>query len=138
MSTRTFIAPGQRYGRLTVVERTDDYVSPAGYRKTAWTCRCDCGRETTTLGNRLAAGAVRSCGCLVIETLKSRRVDITGLRIGPLVAVHHLPSHISPAGFRSAMWRWRCDCGAMVDAQPSNVRRTLGGCRHQSNPGNVT
>lgn len=53
---------GQRFGRLTVIERagkTND-----GHRK--WLCQCDCGKTTVVAGNDLKKekGATRSCGCL--------------------------------------------------------------------------
>ena len=36
----------QRYGRLTVVDRADDYISPRGQHFTKFLCRCDCGNYT--------------------------------------------------------------------------------------------
>lgn len=128
--SRTVIAPGQRYGMLTVVSRIQDYVSPAGHRKSAWAVRCDCGVETTTLGNRMSAGEALSCGCLYRARGLERRRDITGSRFGALVAVEQLPTSVSSTGNRATRWRFRCDCGAIVDAQPSNVIRTARICRH--------
>lgn len=55
---------GQRYGRLTVIERHPE-IAPGG--KVQWSCRCDCGSTTVTTGNRLSIGMVSSCGCLRIE-----------------------------------------------------------------------
>lgn len=49
---------GQRFGRLTVIERTENkgkYVM--------WRCRCDCGKEITTRGYNLTSGGSQSCGC---------------------------------------------------------------------------
>lgn len=50
---------GQRFGRLTVIER-------AGYKagRVAWLCRCDCGNELVTTQNSLSQGRTKSCGCL--------------------------------------------------------------------------
>lgn len=55
---------GQRFGRLTVVRRADDYVSPKGYKASRWLCKCDCNNEIIVLGNNLTKQATTSCGCL--------------------------------------------------------------------------
>ena len=58
---------GMKFGRLTVIERDSDYISPKGYHSTAWKCRCDCGSTATVRAIYLKNGAVRSCGCLRAE-----------------------------------------------------------------------
>lgn len=50
---------GQRFGRLTVIEKVPSKTSNA-----RWKCLCDCGKETTVLGTTLRRGESRSCGCL--------------------------------------------------------------------------
>lgn len=37
---------GQKFGRLTVIEQVDDYVSPKGSRRTRWKCQCSCEKQT--------------------------------------------------------------------------------------------
>lgn len=49
---------GQRFGKLTVLEPAEN----VGVR-TAWLCRCDCGRETIVATRRLRSGRRTSCGC---------------------------------------------------------------------------
>lgn len=53
-----------RFGRLTVYERTSDYVSPKGQHETRWLCICDCGKEKIAKSGDLKKGRVKSCGCL--------------------------------------------------------------------------
>ncbi len=48
---------GQRFGRLTVIE-----PAPNMGKRTAWRCRCDCGRETVVTTGRLRSGKTASCG----------------------------------------------------------------------------
>jgi hypothetical protein len=60
---------GQRFGRLTVVSRAANYVSPSGGKKARWNCACDCGKETVVVTNKLTSGYTKSCGCLQLETL---------------------------------------------------------------------
>ena len=49
---------GQRYGRLTVLAPAENVGG-----RTAWRCRCDCGRETVVRTSRLRSGHTKSCGC---------------------------------------------------------------------------
>lgn len=54
---------GQKYGRLTVIKRVQDYISPNGNHYLKWLCRCDCGNEKTVFGCSLRSGDTKSCGC---------------------------------------------------------------------------
>lgn len=51
---------GQRFGKLVVLK-----VAYKDKRHEChWLCKCDCGSETTTTGNRLRSGKTKSCGCI--------------------------------------------------------------------------
>lgn len=65
---------GQRFGRLTVIERAgnDNNGSPK------WKCKCDCGVKKVVYGSSLRKGETRSCGCLARE-LSSERKKTHGL-----------------------------------------------------------
>ena len=53
---------GQRFGKLVVIERGEDYRK--GFSMcTRWRCRCDCGKETLVRSYRLRSGQTKSCGC---------------------------------------------------------------------------
>lgn len=54
---------GQRFGRLTIIERGPN--SPSGSAR--WRCKCDCGNETLSSAAALRSGHTRSCGCLGLE-----------------------------------------------------------------------
>lgn len=54
---------GSRFGRLVVIRRGEDYVSPKGYVAVNWVCQCDCGNQTVVRGCNLKSGASTSCGC---------------------------------------------------------------------------
>lgn len=56
---------GQRYGRLTVLER----VSEMGAPKVLWKCRCDCGKERIIKAESLRNGDTVSCGCYSIDRM---------------------------------------------------------------------
>lgn len=55
---------GQRFGRLLVIERTDNQVSQSGNVRTMWNCQCDCGKTTVVDAYNLRKGYTNSCGCL--------------------------------------------------------------------------
>lgn len=64
-SKRTFIdRVGERFGRLVVLSRADDYVAPNGKKHVMWKCLCDCGNETIVDVRQLIQGKTKSCGCL--------------------------------------------------------------------------
>lgn len=53
---------GQKFGRLTVVERSANRG-----KDPCWECLCECGKLTTVRGNHLRNGHTTSCGCVVVE-----------------------------------------------------------------------
>ena len=59
---------GLRFGRLLVV----DFAFINKNHKSVWMCKCDCGAEINVLGNNMATGDIRSCGCLHKELLSIR------------------------------------------------------------------
>lgn len=62
---------GMRFGRLTVVRRAEDYISPSGKHRIRWLCDCDCGNSTTVLGENLGK-TTYSCGCFNKERASAR------------------------------------------------------------------
>lgn len=59
---------GQRFGRLTVIERTEVGKSGVAF----WSCQCDCGRSVIAPTADLKRGHTKSCGCLVTRHGESR------------------------------------------------------------------
>ena len=97
------IAPGDRYGRLVVVERAG-----SSHRRRLWLCRCDCGQPATVRSDRLFAGKTRSCGCLQ-RRVRTQPIDMSAWRSGLLSVVGRAPAR---EGRRDAMWWVRCaGCG---------------------------
>lgn len=52
---------GQRFGRLTVLERIDRKGS---HGEILWMCQCDCGGTKITKTGHLRQGLIKSCNCL--------------------------------------------------------------------------
>lgn len=55
---------GQKFGRLTVVKRVENYVSPKGQKQAQWLCKCKCGNLIVVRCGSLRTGNNLSCGCL--------------------------------------------------------------------------
>lgn len=64
---------GQKFGRLTVLNRTES--TSIANREVKWMCKCDCGNYKAVFGGELRSGNTSSCGCFKIESIK--RVNTT-------------------------------------------------------------
>lgn len=74
---------GQKFGRLTVIERAEDYVSSKGKKYIQWVCKCDCGNDAIVFGSNLTNNHTQSCGCLNGEVAsknfkKFNKYDLSG------------------------------------------------------------
>lgn len=63
---RTLDLTGQRFGRLTALEPTEERQRTS----VVWRCRCDCGKEVFASAAKLTGGIVQSCGCLQADQRK--------------------------------------------------------------------
>ena len=56
---------GQKFGRLTVIERAPDKIYSTGRKAIAWRCVCDCGNEVIVTRSELINKKRKnvSCGC---------------------------------------------------------------------------
>ena len=65
---------GERFGRLTVIARGEDYISKQGKRSSVWICRCDCGTEKAIMQCSLVTGHTKSCGCFRREKAAADKI----------------------------------------------------------------
>ena len=109
---------GQRFGRLTVIEKT----SARKHGNIVWKCLCDCGNEHFAYTNLLTSGGCQSCGCRQKEnaSLVNSHNDIIGHRFGKLIAIKKEPKYKSSNG--SYMIECQCDCGNTILVSPQNLR----------------
>lgn len=63
---------GIRFGRLTVQNQGEYFISKNGGKKVGWVCICDCGNVVTKEHHSLLSGNTRSCGCLHKESARER------------------------------------------------------------------
>lgn len=64
---KLFDLTGKVFGRLTVLE----YAGKNG-KLHIWKCKCECGKEHFTNGNRLRDGSAKSCGCYKSEISRKK------------------------------------------------------------------
>lgn len=97
---------GRRFGKLTVLEKTDQRIRSA----VVWRCRCDCGNEILVESRRLKPGVIYSCGCepSPYDGVK----DLTGYRFGKLL-VKGKSGNKAKDG--NPLWLCQCDCGKEIE-----------------------
>lgn len=126
---------GSKFGRLTVVSRAKDLISPTGDKFVMWNCRCDCGRETVVYGGNLKRGKSLSCGCLNKEVVSRLCLDdLTGRTFGKLRVINRAENRVSGTGNQSVMWLCRCECGKTVSVSAAALkegRQRTCGCSHK-------
>ena len=105
---------GQRFGRLTVIERAENNKRGC----TMWLCKCDCGNTTISRGSDLKIGKTQSCGCTIKEFLHTRVFNLTGQRFGRLTVIERAENN--KCG--NTMWLCKCDCGNTTIAQGTHLK----------------
>lgn len=141
---------GERFGKLTVVMRVDDYVATNGHRHIQWLCKCDCGDTSVVKGASLSSGYNKSCGCsqygngetkrmwdnykkLKLEELDSilskesnsvgrPRTDLTDTVYGWLTVIRAAPDKVYSNNRRISMWHCSCKCGKTIDVKTINLK----------------
>ena len=113
---------GKRFGKLTVIKRAEDYISPSGFHSTMWECKCDCGNICKAFATELKNGKKKDCGCERRNNLsKSHINDLTGKRFGKLTVISYAYTKN-----KNANWLCRCDCGNEKIMQSSSIKKAKG------------
>lgn len=100
---------GQKFGKLTVVERV-------GSRKgsVTWRCTCECGGEAIVTSNCLRTGSTKTCGC-------SKRFIEVGETYGRLTVLERLNERTNS---KRIMYLRKCSCGNAVKRTVTNILGT--------------
>lgn len=61
---------GQKFGRLTVLEKGPESKNTYGRTTFKWRLVCDCGNTTYVNTAKLKSGHTQSCGCLQLEAIQ--------------------------------------------------------------------
>lgn len=78
---------GKKFGKLSVISRLQDSISPNGTHHVTWLCKCDCGNETTSQTQQLLGGHKISCGCMSSRKTIGDRTRKHGLFGNPLYGI---------------------------------------------------
>lgn len=105
---------GQRFGKLVVVERTENNRKG----NTMWKCQCDCGKTKIALGYDLTHGRTVSCGCNLSGKPANNRKDLTGMKFNRLTA---LKINEERSGKGQIYWDCVCDCGNTSVVKSTNL-----------------
>ena len=65
---------GEHFGKLTVLYRLPDHITPSGQKQRMWHCKCECGNECDVYATQLKKGK-NSCGCVLEEERKSKAIE---------------------------------------------------------------
>lgn len=113
MKQRRKLAPGQRYGRLTLVTRTNERKG----RVWLWLAKCDCGGQALARADHLLKGRRTGCGC---TRYKYKSKVKPGQRYGKLMVVAR---HEVSARNGIIVWRCACDCGGSHTVRSDDLTR---------------
>lgn len=134
---------GQRFGRLLVVARAENYKTAA-----QWSCRCECGNVKVIQGYSLRAGTTTSCGCRQREIASTLipaavAVAVQNRRNKPADKVSYRTAHKRVERAKGKASEHACmDCGQQAqdwslrhDAPVTHEGNNGGfSCRYSGNP----
>ena len=106
----TPIEPGQKYGKLTILKKSDKMSN----KNIMWVCECECGKIKDIRGSHLVSGAIKSCGCLNFD-----KNDLTGQTFG-FLTVLSLTDKKGNSG--QNIWLCRCECGTLKEVRSTSLR----------------
>lgn len=99
---------GQRFGKLTVIEKTHERKS----NHIVWKCKCDCGNICNKSSDSLHRSLVISCGCNRFKN------DIIGRKFGKLTVLKRIENKTNT---KSTIYECKCDCGTIIHASRSHL-----------------
>lgn len=111
---------GQQFGRLTVIERVEDYISPSGNRGVKYRCFCECGNIIDVVGRSLTMGNTNSCGCLHSEVVRKFN-DLSGQKFGKLTVIERF--YDEEKYKNRIMYRCICECGTETIVDSNSLKR---------------
>ena len=113
-NTSLKLTPGQKFGRLTIVEY--DHTNERGNK--CWRCLCDCGKTVVAISSCLASGHTKSCGCFGRQMANEGRAVklVSGQIFGRLTVVEFAYSKK-----KQRYWKCNCECGQVIITPASRL-----------------
>lgn len=99
---------GRRFGRLLVQRRGESGRNTYGRPITKWVCKCDCGKESLVITNKLLSGRTTSCGCFHKERLSVQATTHGKRRTRAYSSWTHMKDRcLNPANPKFHLWGGR-------------------------------
>lgn len=117
---RKTFCKGQKFGRLTLVERHEKFSNGK-----KWKLLCDCGSDVIANVYAVKRGAIASCGCLMSDARQARLRYKEGDKFNRITLVKR--SHKIYVGkVLKHFWNVKCDCGTekVADIRPIVAGKT--------------
>jgi hypothetical protein len=117
---------GQRFGRLVVIEKTENPRSTEKSKIRYWLCKCDCGNNSVVSTHNLRNGTTKSCGCYRTQLTIERNIDsklqrrfknIVGNKFGLLTVLS-----LDYCDKQGSHWICKCDCGNRTTVRGNQLR----------------
>ena len=108
LTERTPDLVGKRFGKLTVIKRSEE----KDIEGVLWECLCDCGNKCLKPTGKLTKGTTKSCGCLRKSSV------VAGQKYGRLTAIEPLERRSKSRG---VYWRCKCDCGNEIEVTSGSL-----------------
>ena len=106
---------GQRFGKLTILERDYETQKIKKSKDSMWKCQCDCGNIISVRRPNLIQGMTKSCGCLCSNAAKDRQdkkfIQEIGKQYGELTVISDTGERNSS---RQRKVKCKCSCGKEV------------------------
>lgn len=98
---------GQRFGRLTVIEKAETPKTVKDIYTKYWLCQCDCGESSVvSIYSLTNPNGTTSCGCS-----RLKYGDLTGQRFERLVVLKEAQPNGKMFYKNEKFWLCQCDCG---------------------------
>ena len=104
---------GEKFNRLTIIDKAPFQISPNGKKRRMVKCECDCTNHTIIicLLENVTRGHTKSCGCYKKEVIsKLKSYNLKGKRFGRLVVQERVGSY-----HNQSFWHCKCDCGNEIN-----------------------
>ena len=115
MPNKVIDLTGQKFGKLTVIERAEN----DSQSRTQWLCQCECGNKKIIKSSNLRRGFTKSCGCLAKETAAKlaeqlNKKNLIGQHFGKLLVLEELEERASNG---SIIYKCQCECGNICEVR---------------------
>ncbi len=108
MKSQSIDHSGEKYGKLTLLEKVKIFSDKSKRNKVYYRCKCECGKEKIIIWDSIKIGNSKSCGCLSHDSHVSKD-DHSGEKFGKLLLLEKITKFRS--GRNRTYYKCLCDCG---------------------------